>query len=157
MNNHVTDNLSHNFYLWKEVVFQLQGSWLGEDCLTTKKNTHLTLLFSSIILHPCSIPTFQYFTLPRLFYMKSMEWGVDSWNVRWIPYFSIWNPCGTSSWNQWCQWPESWLVRLGVSQNGHKVVKYQPDWSKEGHENVASYNLTTGWCQQVQHFYFLKF
>ena len=33
---------------------------------------------------------------------------------------------------------------LGVSQNGHKVVKYQPDWSKEGHENVASYNLTTG-------------
>ena len=31
----------------------------------------------------------QYFTLPGLFHMESMEWGVDStwipWNVKWIP------------------------------------------------------------------------
>ena len=41
----------------------------------------------------------QYFTLPRLFHMECMEWGVDSmewgwtpWNEGWIPWNGGWIP-----------------------------------------------------------------
>jgi hypothetical protein len=42
----------------------------------------------------------QYFTLPGLFHMESMEWRVESTNGRWIPWivrWIPWNPYGMSS------------------------------------------------------------
>ena len=34
----------------------------------------------------------QYFTLPGLIHMESMEWGVDCRNSRWNPWNGGWNP-----------------------------------------------------------------
>ena len=47
----------------------------------------------------------QYFTLPRLIHMESMEWGVDCRNSRWIPYFwwmdSLVFPYGFHTFSTW--------------------------------------------------------
>ena len=47
----------------------------------------------------------QYFTLPGLFHVESMEGGMDCRNSRWIPWNGGWNP-----WNGgWIPWNGGWI------------------------------------------------
>ena len=60
---------------------------------------HILYLSMYVFSLVCSSKSFQYFTLPRLFHMEWMEWGVDSmewgwtpWNGGWIPWNGGWIP-----------------------------------------------------------------
>ena len=44
------------------------------------------------IIIPTHTTLLQYFTLPGLFHVESMEWGVDCRNSRWIPWNGGWIP-----------------------------------------------------------------
>ena len=77
------------------------------------------------------IRSLQYFTLPGLIHMESMEWGVDCRNSRWIPWNGGWNPWngGWIPWNGgWIPWNGGWIPYFfhGMGDGLHTFLRWIP-------------------------------
>ena len=80
----------HAEYIWKQDLEGLTGN------LETAINTFVDDINKQM----------QYFTLPGLFHMECMEWGVDCRNSRWIPWNGGWIPWN-GGWIPYFWWMDS--------------------------------------------------
>ena len=75
-------NLFHLDSIWKKYGIHqkksMESIWKSMESIWKKYGIHLKKV--------------QYFTLPGLIHMESMEWGVDCRNSRWIPWNGGWIP-----------------------------------------------------------------